>query len=54
LTFRIHLVLQLGDDRRWQLIEGFAAFMGHARVRAIPFEAIEIDLTLLWPGGAGM
>lgn len=34
------------DGARWALV---ATFAGDRKVRAIPFDAIEIDLTLLWP-----
>ncbi|WP_437585758.1 Uma2 family endonuclease [Sorangium sp. So ce1000] len=42
-------VLQLGHERQWQMLEGFAASLGHARVRAVPFDAMELDLALLFP-----
>lgn len=42
-------VLKLNEERQWLMIAGFAEFMGHTRVRAVPFDAIEIELALLWP-----
>ena len=41
-TLEVHT---LGDDRRWRDVQ---IFEGSARVRAEPFEAIEIDLDRLW------
>lgn len=38
-------VYVLGGDRRWQHVR---VFEGDARVRAVPFEAIELDLSALW------
>jgi Uma2 family endonuclease len=38
-------VLQLGEDRNWILR---AAFRDDAVVRAQPFDAIELDLAILW------
>jgi Uma2 family endonuclease len=34
------------ENSRWALLHTFA---GNSKVRANPFEAVEIDLTLLWP-----
>ena len=34
------------DGARWALLHTFA---GNSRVRAVPFDSVEIDLTLLWP-----
>lgn len=45
-------VLELNKDRHWNMLTAFAAFMNHTHVRAVPFDAIEIDLSLLWPKGA--
>ena len=41
-TLEVHT---LGDDRRWAKVR---IYEGDARVRAAPFEAIELDLALLW------
>jgi Uma2 family endonuclease len=38
-------VLALGDDRSWVARD---TFRGDARVRAQPFDAIELDLSVLW------
>lgn len=38
-------VLQRGKDGKW-IIE--ATFEGAAKVRAVPFEALELDLAVLW------
>ncbi len=38
-------VYVLGEDGRW---EAATQFEGDVRVRAVPFEAIELDLSLLW------
>jgi Uma2 family endonuclease len=40
-------VLRRGEDGRWRLLDTHA---GSAVVRIEPFEAIEIDLSLLWEG----
>jgi Uma2 family endonuclease len=34
------------EGSRWTLLDTFA---GNNKVRAIPFDSVEIDLTLLWP-----
>lgn len=34
------------ESSRWALLHTFA---GNNKVRAIPFDSVEIDLTLLWP-----
>jgi Uma2 family endonuclease len=34
------------ENARWALLHTFA---GDSNVRAVPFDAVEIDLTLLWP-----
>lgn len=44
-------VLKLNEERQWLMLAGFGAFMGHTHIRAVPFNAIEIDLALLWPKG---
>jgi len=38
-------VLRLGDDGRWVVVD---TWRGAARVRAEPFDAVELDLSLLW------
>jgi Uma2 family endonuclease len=39
-------VFSLDSDRRWKIV---AMHQGQKRVRAEPFEALELDLALLWP-----
>jgi hypothetical protein len=34
------------EGSRWTLLDTFA---GNNKVRALPFDTVEIDLTLLWP-----
>jgi Uma2 family endonuclease len=41
-TLEVHA---LGDDRRWREVR---IHQGDVRVRAAPFEAIELDLSALW------
>lgn len=38
-------VRTLGDDGRWREVR---TYVGDARVRAAPFEAIELELEALW------
>ncbi|MFT3773317.1 MAG: Uma2 family endonuclease [Minicystis sp.] len=38
-------VFALGAKRQWEAI---AAHEGYARVRAVPFEVVEVDLSVLW------
>jgi hypothetical protein len=45
-------VLELNAERQWNMLAGFAAFMNHTHVRAVPFDALEIELALLWPKDA--
>jgi Uma2 family endonuclease len=44
-TARALEVYALGDERRWRRVRVYA---DDARVRAAPFEEIEIDLAKLW------
>lgn len=41
-TLEVHV---LGDDSRWREVRVYA---GDVRVRAVPFQAIELELSALW------
>jgi hypothetical protein len=48
LDYRIIDLLRLNGEREWELYGTYGMSTGQNRIRGAPFDAIELDITLLW------